>query len=261
MTEITDINDPRISLYKSLKGTPKTHTDNKLFITEGEKVTEKLLNSPLEILSVFFLDKYSAQLMPLIKSKSIPENNIYTASKTLMNDIVGFKLHEGIMAIAKEPSEYPLESMDNRIVILNGIVNSENVGAIVRNCAAFSVNSLVVDKSTSSPYMRRAVRVSMGHVFDLKINRPDSPEEAILTLKKYGYRIISAEKNDQSISIHELEPPSKFAIIFGSEGRGIDKNILNLSDDIIHIPINPEVSSINVAAASAVVMNEIKSKI
>ena len=84
-----------------------------------------------------------------------------------MNKIVGFKLHSGVMAIGKQPVDVNLSELESPVVVMNGIINSENVGSIIRNCAAFGFESIITDKQTSSPYLRRAVRVSMGAVLNI----------------------------------------------------------------------------------------------
>ena len=101
-----------------------------------------------------------------------------------MNSIIGFKLHTGIIAICKQPEPTKIDPLSSPVVILNGIINSENVGSIVRNCSAFGINSLISNKQTSSPFLRRAVWVSMGAVFGLNYYYTYNLEETINELKK-----------------------------------------------------------------------------
>jgi tRNA G18 (ribose-2'-O)-methylase SpoU len=257
MIKITDINDERISLYKSLRFTPKEHSDQNVFVAEGEKVVQKLLQSNIEIVSIFALPEFYSSLSELIINQKLSDTILYTADSELMNQIVGYKLHSGIMAIAKQPAMTLPEKMSSPIIILNNIINSENVGAIVRNAAAFNINSIIFDNQTSSPYLRRAVRVSMGTIFNMKYYQSHNIAETIIDLKNSGYTIISVEITNNSIPINDYIFENKIALIFGSESSGIEKSVLDLSDDIIYIPINPDVPSINVAACSAVIFNEI----
>ena len=180
------------------------------------------------------------------------------SKKELMTEIVGYKLHSGIMAIASQPEQATLDELSSPIIVMNGIINSENVGAIVRNCVAFGVHSIIVDRQTVSPYLRRSVRVSMGNVFDVKIHYSDNLSDTLHMLSNiYGYKILAAELTEHSISIYKADFEDNIAVVFGSEGRGVQKEILELSISIIEIPISKNVQSLNVAATSAIFLHEI----
>lgn len=256
MIEITDINDSRIELYKTLRSTPETHKNQGILIAEGEKVVLKLLKSNLEILSIFATDKFYEEHGVLIKNHKSAKTDLYTASRDIMKEIIGFRVHTGVMAMAYKPEFIPVDKLDDVVIIMNGIVDSENVGAIVRNCAAFGVESVIFDCTTSAPYLRRAIRVSMGSIFEMKVHRAVDIIETIYKLKKLGYQIISSELNERSVSLSSVVFPKRFALIFGSEAGGIQDEILSYSDLIIKIPINENIRSINVAASSAVVLNK-----
>ncbi len=260
MIEITDINDPRIRHYRTLRYTPAGHIEEKIFVAESETVVKKLLESRIEIVSVFALPKYYEKYGNLIEQRSLSPENLFTAKKKLMDEIVGFKLHAGIMAIGKQPVDVGFDNLDSPIIALNGIINSENVGAITRNCAAFGINSLIYDKETSSPYLRRAVRVSMGGVFSVKLLSTDCLMDALKNLQDRGYDIISAENSDNSISINEYKFPERCCLVLGSENKGIDNTILEISKQIIEVPITNAVDSLNVAATSAIFMNRMVNK-
>ncbi len=260
MNEIINIDDSRIELYKNLRHTPASHIENKLFITEGEKATLELIKSGIKVSTVFAVKEFYQKNSDLILQKNIPEDKLFFADKSIMNQIVGFKLHSGVMAIAHQPEESSLEELNSPIVLLNGIINSENVGSIIRNCAAFSVSSLIVDKTTSSPYLRRAVRVSMGTVFGMKLHYSKDTIITIRVLKDLNYKIIASEITGKAQSINSFKFPKKFCIIFGSEGYGITENILSISDKQIYVPINKIVKSLNVAASSAIILSKFREK-
>jgi tRNA G18 (ribose-2'-O)-methylase SpoU len=176
-----------------------------------------------------------------------------------MEEIVGYKLHSGIMAIARQPEPASLSELNSPIIILNGIVNSENVGSIVRNSAAFGINSIIVDKYTSPPFLRRAARVSMGTLIDINFHSSLDLIQTIKELKEnYFYKIVSAEINNNSIEINKFIFPEKFALIFGNEGHGISQELLEVSDYIVKISISENVPSLNVATTSGVFLYLIK---
>jgi tRNA G18 (ribose-2'-O)-methylase SpoU len=259
MVVITSANDTRIEAYRHLHGTPHSHTSANIFIAEGTKTARALLKSKIEIISVFALPEYYQQYSEILSARNLEEHQLFTADKAVMNEIVGFRLHEGIMAIGIQPPMISIEEITFPTVALCGIVNSENVGAIIRNCAAFGVRSVIVDSATSSPYLRRAVRVSMGAVFCVDIYA--AAGEMVSTLlnlqKNKAATIISAEISDYSQNVNDFIFSERPIIIFGSEGKGLPVSILEVSDSIISIPIESEVDSLNVAAASSVILYEL----
>lgn len=256
MVEIVDIDDPRVSFYKSLRYTPPSHLKANVFIAEGEKVVLRLLRSALKIHSIFAILEFYERYKYLIDEKMVPEDHRYFASKKLMEEIVGFHLHSGIMAIGHKPANVELSELSNCIVALNKVNNSENVGQIARICRAFSVDSLLVDEFSTSPFLRRAVRVSMGNVFYLKVRESKDFVSDLFQLKEQQYRIVSCELAPNSISIYKFRFPEKFVLVMGNEDKGISSNILELSDDIVEIPIQKDTDSLNVAIATAIALNE-----
>lgn len=261
MIVINDSDDTRIELYRHLHGTPVSHTESGVFIAEGAKTTRALLKSKIEIVSIFALPEFYEEYSELINRRSLRSEQLFTADKAVMNEIVGFRLHEGIMAIGIQPESVPIEEVAFPAVALSGIVNSENVGAIIRNCAAFGVKSVIVDATTSSPYLRRSVRVSMGAVFNINIHYVKNIHQALFSLRKdKTVSIISAELTEDSKDIQDFAFTKKSVIVFGSEGKGIAPDLLAECDHVISISINPEIDSLNVAAASGIVLYELSKR-
>jgi len=251
MIIINNINDEKIILYRSLRKTPESHTREKVFIAEGDIAVEKLLESQIEISSIFCTEDHFDKNSELINKRVNPERQ-YIASKALMDQVVGFRLHKGIMAIAKQPLNRELSELSSPIVILNGIINSENVGSIIRNCSGFGISSMIVDKQTSSPYLRRAVRCSMGAIYYMNIHFTDDLHNSIEDLRSGDHGIFAAENTENSCDINDFIFPDKYVLIFGSEGNGIEQPILSLTDQVIKIPISEKIQSLNVAASSAI---------
>ena len=258
MIEINDIDDDRISHYRSLRFTPKLHSDTNSFIAEGEKIVLKLLQSDIQILSIFALEEILTQHQALIEKRKIPSGNVMYANKDLMLKIVGFNVHSGIMAMGRQTPDTALTQLKPPVIIMNGIVNTENVGSIVRNAAAFGFSSVIADESSASPWLRRSVRVSMGNIFNMQVHHSDLISNTIEELRSIGFLIIAAEITGKSQSLYDLNiRDEKYCIIFGSEGQGISKEILDLSDSVIHIPIAADVPSLNVASSSAVILSRL----
>lgn len=283
--KVTSLDQPGLQPYRTLRR-PIEHIRDGIFVAEGEKVVRRLLSSNLTIISMlmtpqwyknFFPDEYQTSdigLPPDDHSKTpILHHSIsgihsalppvvFIAEKYLIETIVGFNLHQGIMAVAKVPTQKTLEEMiagitkPHLLIALDGLVNSENVGVIVRNCAAFGVDGIIVGETSSSPYLRRAVRNSMGAVFGLPVAHSTNLVESLSIIKKnYSTKIIAANLGEDN-SIHTTDLNGNICIVLGNEGEGISKTVLDACDMSVTIPMMNGIDSLNVASASAVFLYE-----
>lgn len=255
LTQILSLEDKRIKSYLSMRDNLNDENFNPLFVAESIKVVLKLLNSNIKIHSILANIDFYTKNSDALKNREI--SNFYYADDNILKEIIGFRMHTGVIALAYKPEFAPIGALSNIIVGLNKIIDSENVGSIVRNSLAFGIDSIITDNGASSPFLRRAVRVSMGTVFSSKVHHTNDMISTLTILKDLGYKIISSEINDKSIPFSELNFPSKFVIIFGNEAHGIDSDILDISDYIIHIPMKNWVESINVASSSAVIFSRV----
>jgi tRNA G18 (ribose-2'-O)-methylase SpoU len=182
-----------------------------------------------------------------------------------MGAIVGYAMHEGVMALAVVPempylSEY-VRTIALPAVCLCGVADAENVGAIVRNCAAFGVRSLIVDSATCSPYLRRAVRVSLGGIFALAVYRTANLPAALEEMKHYRplSHSVALETSPKAHSLATFPLSEESVFIFGSEAHGIPQEVLSVCDAVVQIPMMPiadtdAVNSLNVAASTAIAL-------
>lgn len=245
--EITDINDSRIEEFKGLKD--NILNSQGLIVAESEKVVLKLLKSDKRILKLFISSEFYEKYKDLILKK---ECDLFTGTKEVMESIVGFNLHHGVMALLERPGHSQLEDLDDRILILNGLTSPENVGTMVRNAAAFNVNSILHDTKTCSPFLRRCVRVSMGNIFNVKVHATENLAHTISKLQENGYKVYSTANEEGAYDLPDFNFPKKAAVIIGSEGHGIDEIIKKSSDAIIRIPINDHVAHLNAACSSSI---------
>jgi tRNA G18 (ribose-2'-O)-methylase SpoU len=257
MEEITDIEDPRVKFYRSLRYTPKSHTDARVFIAEGEKPVVRLLKSNLRVHSVFATKEFFENYRELLLSKEIEEKNLFFSTKELMEKIVGFHLHTGIMAIGYQPDDIDIDKFSDIVVGLNCINNAENVGLIVRNCKAFGVDSLLVDEHSTSPFLRRAVRVSMGNVFTMSVRHSKNFVYELKVLKELGFAIVGAEVYKESTKLWGYKFPKKVVVLFGNEANGLDNYVIDVCDDIVQIPISSNVDSLNVGVSVGILLYEL----
>ncbi|HTR82142.1 MAG TPA: RNA methyltransferase [Bacteroidota bacterium] len=263
INRVNSIDLPSLEPYRTLKR-PLEHHKAGFFVAEGEKVVRRLFESNLRIRSVLLTETWFRAYSDLIESRK-EAIEIYLAEKEQMESIVGFPLHKGIMALADIPKEETVERiiarapLPNLFVAVDGIMNSENLGVIVRNCASLGVQALLVAETSCDPYLRRAVRNSMGNIFSLAIVRSANIVEDLENLRsRFGMSIIAAHPRDENRSIEKIDFTHGCCIVFGSEGEGISRRVLEVCDHFVTIPMAHGVDSLNVASASAVVLYEVQ---
>ena len=149
-----------------------------------------------------------------------------------------------------------IDAAGNLLVAMDTLANAENVGVLVRNCAAFGVQAIVVGETSSSPYLRRAVRSSMGTVFRLPVIEAVRLTHTLRELQAAGIRCIAAHPRNDNTSLSRADFTSDCCLVFGSEGAGISGPVLAACDEAVAIPMPPEVDSLNVGSASAAFLYE-----
>lgn len=222
----------------------------------------RLVASKLEILSVLLTDQWFDMYEPLIGERDI-EDGIYIGERKLLEEIVGYRLHQGIMAIGRVPEAADVfktgrpANGTRLLVALDGIANSENMGVIVRNCAAFGVDALIVGETSCDPYLRRSVRNSMGTVFTLPIMHTENLASVLARLRADGgFRTAAAHPQEGSKVVTDVNMTGDTCIVMGSEGEGISPGVLSACSVRLSIPMQRDVDSINVATSAGVILYE-----
>ncbi|MCU0427864.1 MAG: RNA methyltransferase [Candidatus Kapabacteria bacterium] len=265
MIPIVSIDDPRIAPFRSLRDISQRNAATTLFVVENSKIIRRLLKSSCEVRTFFATAAYYEEFTPLLDAKGVSPHERLFAEESLMNEIVGFAMHEGVMALAEAPPVPhlfdSLRTLAFPAVCLCGVIDAENVGAIVRNCAAFGVRSLIVDAATCSPYLRRAVRVSLGGIFGLQVYRTANLPEALEELRhtRPQVRSIALETSVDALPLHTFPRQQETMFIFGSEAKGIPSEVLRAVDAVATIPMPTlaafdAVNSLNVAASTAIAL-------
>jgi tRNA G18 (ribose-2'-O)-methylase SpoU len=254
--QITDLDLPELEPYRTLRR-PEDHWRRRIFVAEGEKVVRRLMQSGLSIISFLMTPQWKQQIFP----NDFAIAPVYIASKDLLETIVGFPLHQGIMAVAKMPEEGSIDELisvrkEPLIVALDGVVNAENVGVAVRNCAAFGADAIMVDQTSSSPWLRRSVRNSMGGIFQIQsFHVQDLPQQLVQLKQRYGMQIIAAHPSGKT-QLNCIDLKRGIVLVFGNEGYGLSERILSEADDAASIPMSNNTDSLNVASAIAVFLYE-----
>jgi tRNA G18 (ribose-2'-O)-methylase SpoU len=260
---VASLDETDLHPYRTLRR-PLDHQRNGIFVAEGEKVVRRLLQSTIEVLTVLLTPEWLEEYRPLLGQRS-GDLRVFVAHKQLVEEIVGFHLHQGIMAVARIPRPLNLQEAlagvrhPALLVAVDGLTNAENLGVLVRNCAAFDVDALLVGETSSSPYLRRAVRNSMGTIFNLPVVHLASLVESLLRLKsEHGIRVLAAHPHTERGALDQAPVTGDCCIVFGSEGEGISTAVLAACDDLVAIPMQEGVDSLNVASASAVFLYEVQ---
>lgn len=262
--EITDFSAPELDVFVRLTGAQlrnKLEPDKGIFIAESPTVIEVALNSgciPLSILT----DKrlLGGEVEKIInKAGDVP---VYTASGELLKELTGFELTRGALCAMLRPQLPTVEEIcqnARRVAVFEEIADSTNIGALFRSAAAFDINAVLITPTCCDPLCRRAVRVSMGTLFQVPWTRigeceSDWPDAGLERLKRLGFKTAAMALSDNSVSIDDkaLMAEEKLAIVLGTEGNGLKKSTIASCDYTVKIPMSHGVDSLNVAAAGAV---------
>jgi len=256
MILIDDITIPELEIYSALR--ESAFRADGSFVADSPKVVNLVLESNVELKSILATQEYYDEFELLIASKKIPK--IYLTTKEQMQRIVGHKIHHNCMLHGLRPQDSSLETLDDEVLLLDGITSAENVGSIVRSCAALGVNSLAISPQTPHPFNRRALRVAMGHSTLIKTYQYKNIKESIVKFQSLGYIVFAAEVSDDAIFLSQLQVPKKWVLIMGHEGKGISQDILELCDAIVTIEMQEGIKSFNVGVAASILMYKFKQK-
>jgi len=256
MTEIYSLDDPRIAPFHSLtEAQLRSRVDASLgiFIAESPKVIRVALDSGYNPLALLCERRHiTGDAADIIER--IGDCPVYTGSRELLAKITGYTLTRGVLCAMRRPACRAVEDVcrdASRIVVIDGVSDTTNIGAIFRSAAALGIDAVLLTHDSCDPLNRRAVRVSMGSVFLLPWTWIDAP---ISSLSELGFTTLAMALSDDSVSLDDpsLRDIEKVAIVMGTEGDGLRKEVISSCDMTVKIPMYHNVDSLNVAAAAAV---------
>lgn len=262
--EIHSLTDPRIEIFSTLTEAQlrnRIESDKGLFIAESPKVINVALNAGYEPLALLCEQKHiTGDAADIIeRCDDIP---VYTGTRELLATLTGYTLTRGVLCAMHRPTPKSVEEIcrgARRIAVIEGVVDTTNIGAIFRSAAALGIDAILLTRNSCDPLNRRAVRVSMGSVFLIPWAWLDgSPNE----LHKLGFRTVAMALTEKSISIDSpiLVTEPKLAIVMGTEGDGLRNETITEADYVVRIPMANGVDSLNVAAASAIAFWQLRVK-
>jgi len=254
MQLVTNAADDRIADYLSLRRTANKLKQRGLLVVEGPEAIKQLLESPLEIESFFFDDRYHGRFEESLTARKFPGEKIFVAPRSVMSEIIGYRLHRGVLAIARQPAAVPAGKLELPVVALNGLADSENVGSVIRSAAGFGIRSFLVDETTADPYLRRCIRVSTGAVLSATVSYARSLPEIFQNIDP-RVEIVAVEQSPASQPVWSYRFSKRSIFVFGKERGGIDREVLDCCSAVVSVPMaSKSVDSLNVGCAAAVVL-------
>ena len=276
--KVNSLDLPELAPYRTMRR-PLEHERQGIFVAEGEKVVRRLLESRFDVVSVLLPEKHLEAFRPLLEAR--PEKlTVYLADKKLLEQLIGFSMYQGHLAVGKIPPPVSLDDIFSKnqkpllLVAVDALTSAENLGALTRNCVAFGVQALIVGETSSSPFLRRAVRNSMGTILQLPVielaklgqrhqftakphTTAQTRVECLKNLRARGVRCLAAHPHTNKTFLSQADFSGDCCIVFGSEGDGISAPVLETCDEAVAIPMPPTVDSLNVGAAAAVFLYEV----
>ena len=260
--EITDLTSPELDIYARLNETQLRHLYEPkpgIFIAESPRVIGRALDAGCVPISCLCEQRHIEGAAEDILSRC-GEIPIYTAEYEVLTKLTGFALTRGMLCAMYRPKLPTVQEVcqnAHRIAVLEDIVNPTNIGAIFRSAAALQMDAVLLTPACSDPLYRRAIRVSMGTVFQIPWTYLD--QDGLDSIRKMGFKTAAMALRDDSVSIDDpaLEKEEKLAIVLGTEGDGLASSTIEGCDYTVRIPMACGVDSLNVAAASAVAFWEL----
>ena len=260
LRKIESFDLPELQPYRTMRRQHE-HRQQGIFVAEGEKVVRRLLESKFSVVSVLLPEKWLQDLGPLLQARTGGHPGVRRREGVAGNahrllDVSGPAGggEDSVMptlaeVVARRPQPRLLAAAD-------GLSSAENLGTLVRNCAAFNAQALIVGETCSSPFLRRAVRSSMGSIFHMPIVETASLVQALRDLREFGIRCIAAHPHTNDRTLSQASFAGDCCVVFGSEGYGISPAVLAACDEAAAIPMPETVDSLNVGSAAAAFLYE-----
>ncbi len=258
---IEDLDDPRLADYHHLRSPSRRmalERERGIFTVEGRLSIEALLASRFVVRSIFVAEEHVQRVASMLDT-DVP---IFTMPARAMEQVSGVHFHRGVLAVAERPQLPTVDELvagARRLLVLEQVNDHENIGALFRNAAAFGVDGVVLDPTTTDPLYRRSTRVSLGHVLRVPFARvPDGGWPAALhELRSAGVTVAALTPAADAVPLGRLaaEPPERVALLVGAEGPGLSAEAMAACDLRVRIPMAAGVDSVNVATAAAIALS------
>ena len=251
---IDSLEDARIDVYRDLHHGGSWRRRGR-FVVEGQHLVTRLVASRYEVESVLLDAEHRCPMCRELASQI----DCYIASKDLVEQLVGFRFHRGVLACGKRRPGVALGNLATvdagplRLVVCAQVSDGENLGALIRSAAAFGVHALVVTRGCADPFARRVTRVAMGANLQLPLVECDDPGDLLEQLgQRYRVWRYAAVLDCGARALVDVEPPDRWALVFGNEGDGLSSAIRRVCDQDVTIGMAAGIDSLNVAVAGGI---------
>lgn len=263
---ITAAADERLHDYVGLTDVAlrrRIEPEHGLFIAESEKVIRRALAAGYAPRSLLMAPRWLTDLADLVAHAEAHGVPVFTGEHDVIESVTGFHLHRGALAAMHRLPLRPVIDVvadAHRVMVLENIVDHTNVGAIFRSAAALGVDAVLITPRCADPLYRRAIRVSMGTVFQVPWTRIDPWPGSVELLRALGFEVAALALTDDSVPLDDYaaSAPDRVALVLGTEGDGLSRRTLHTVDRALRIPMSGGVDSLNVAAAAAVAAWELR---
>jgi tRNA G18 (ribose-2'-O)-methylase SpoU len=258
---VQSLDAPELALYLTLRRVEE-HERAGVLVATNIKVVKRLLASRYTVMSALLTPAWLEKLESQLRARSEAEICVYVGERKLLETITGYQLHQGALAVAKIPPQPDFETLLKNsprpllLAAVESIASAENLGAVVRNCAAFGVHFLIVGETCGSPFQRRAVSGSMGTTFEQPLVRVDNLVEKLTRLRARGVRCLAAHPRPGAKKLSAVDLRCDCCLVFGAEGPGLTEAVLAACDDMVEIPMPSHMNSLNVAVATGIFLYE-----
>lgn len=259
--EVHDVEAGELAPYSRLTEA-QLRSQQGLFIAESPKVILSAMEAGLRPVSLLCERRHiSGDAAPILKM--CPELTVYTGEREMLKTLTGYTLTRGVLCAFARPKLPTVEQVcagARRVAVIDAVCDTTNIGAIFRSAAALGIDAVLLTRTSCDPLNRRAIRVSMGTVFRVPWTWIDDP---IADLRKLGFTTVALALRDDSVSIDspELAAKERLALILGTEGDGLAREVIGGADIVARIPMSRGVDSLNVAAASAVAFWQLRKRL
>lgn len=259
---VSDPSDPRIADYVAIRERDLTGRDGK-FIVEGRVTLEVFLNRSAHRPESLFLEEGRLEPLKETIDTILDDIPIYTAPQSLMDQVVGFPIHRGVLACGLKADQIELDAFisgqprsSSTWVVGLGLSNHDNVGALIRNAAALGASGVILDAKSCDPLYRKAIRVSAGTALWFPIHYGAQTQDILSALDRHNIEIWALTPNTRAQSLYKLPRPEQCALLLGAEGPGLPEPIIDAYTPV-SIPMSNDVDSLNVATSAAIVLSHL----
>jgi tRNA G18 (ribose-2'-O)-methylase SpoU len=258
LVTVESLDDPRLAPYRAIKERELAKGGGR-FIAEGEHVVRRLLESGYETESVLLAARRVDEIVPIVP----PQVPVYAVPDEMVERVIGFKFHSGVIACGLRGERRTIDDLvlgspgapGLMLVICPEIANAENMGAMIRVCAAFGADALLLGERSCDPFWRQSIRVSMGTVFKLPLVQSDDLLRDVKRLKQeWGVELVSTVLDESAEPLSRATRAAKLGLLFGNEAQGLEQRYVDACDRRVTIPMKLGTDSLNVAVSAGIML-------